>query len=78
MQGLCAAFIAQEKGHQVTLYEASDKLGGNMRLAALSSGKRRHHKHDPQQLYRTLPESKRNNQNESGSNSGSYQENQTA
>ena len=23
--GLCAAFIAQEKGHQVTLYEASDK-----------------------------------------------------
>ena len=32
--GLCAAFIAQEKGHLVTLYEASDKLGGNMRLAA--------------------------------------------
>ena len=37
--GLCAAFIAQEKGHQVTLYEASDKLGGNMRLAAYPPGK---------------------------------------
>lgn len=35
----CAAFIAQEKGHQVTLYEASDKLGGNMRLAAYPPGK---------------------------------------
>ena len=37
--GLCAAFIAQEKGHQVTLYESSDKLGGNMRLAAYPPGK---------------------------------------
>lgn len=37
--GLCAAFIAQEKGHQVTIYEASDKLGGNMRLAAYPPGK---------------------------------------
>ena len=37
--GLCAAFIAQERGHQVTLYEATDKLGGNMRLAAYPPGK---------------------------------------
>ena len=29
----------REKGHQVTLYEASDKLGGNMRLAAYPPGK---------------------------------------
>ena len=32
--GLCAAFIAKEKGHEVTLYEAGDVLGGNKRLAA--------------------------------------------
>lgn len=37
--GLCAAFIAQEKGHEVTVYEKSDKLGGNMRLAAYPPGK---------------------------------------
>jgi NADPH-dependent 2,4-dienoyl-CoA reductase/sulfur reductase-like enzyme len=37
--GLCAAFIAQERGHQVTLYEQSDVLGGNMRLAAYPPGK---------------------------------------
>ncbi len=37
--GLCAAFIAQEKGHEVTLYEAGDVLGGNMRLAAYPPGK---------------------------------------
>ncbi len=37
--GLCAAFIAQEKGHEVTLYEAGDNLGGNMRLAAYPPGK---------------------------------------
>lgn len=37
--GLCAAFIAAERGHDVTLYEASDTLGGNMRLAAFPPGK---------------------------------------
>lgn len=37
--GLCAAFIAQERGHKVTLYEQSDILGGNMRLAAYPPGK---------------------------------------
>ena len=37
--GLCAAFIAKEKGHEVTLYEAGDVLGGNMRLAAYPPGK---------------------------------------
>lgn len=37
--GLCAAFIAAERGHDVTLYEASDVLGGNMRLAAFPPGK---------------------------------------
>ena len=37
--GLCAAFTAHERGHQVTLYEATDKLGGNMRLAAYPPGK---------------------------------------
>lgn len=37
--GLCAAFISAERGHDVTLYEASDKLGGNMRLAAYPPGK---------------------------------------
>ena len=36
--GLCA-FIAKEKGHEVTLYEAGDVLGGNMRLAAYPPGK---------------------------------------
>lgn len=37
--GLCAAFITAERGHDVTLYEASDVLGGNMRLAAFPPGK---------------------------------------
>lgn len=37
--GLCAAYTAAEKGHDVTLYEASDVLGGNMRLAAYPPGK---------------------------------------
>lgn len=37
--GLCAAFLAQEKGHQVDLYEAREILGGNMRLAAYPPGK---------------------------------------
>ena len=37
--GLCAAFIAKEKGHDVTLYEAGSVLGGNMRLAAYPPGK---------------------------------------
>lgn len=37
--GLCAAFIAAERGHKVTLYEAGDVLGGNMRLAAFPPGK---------------------------------------
>lgn len=37
--GLCAAFICQEKGHQVTLYERREVLGGNMRLAAYPPGK---------------------------------------
>lgn len=37
--GLSAAFIAKERGHEVTLYEAGDVLGGNMRLAAYPPGK---------------------------------------
>jgi NADPH-dependent 2,4-dienoyl-CoA reductase/sulfur reductase-like enzyme len=37
--GMCAAFTAQQRGHKVTLFEASDKLGGNMRLAAFPPGK---------------------------------------
>ncbi|MDD2979405.1 MAG: FAD-dependent oxidoreductase [Hespellia sp.] len=37
--GLCAAFICAERGHEVTLYEAKDILGGNMRLAAFPPGK---------------------------------------
>ena len=37
--GLCAAFVAKERGHEVTLYEAGEKLGGNMRLAAYPPGK---------------------------------------
>lgn len=37
--GLCAAFLAAWRGHEVTLYESSDKLGGNMRLAAYPPGK---------------------------------------
>lgn len=37
--GMCAASTAAERGHEVTLYEASAKLGGNMRLAAYPPGK---------------------------------------
>lgn len=37
--GMCAAFTAQERGHSVTLYEESGRLGGNMRLAAYPPGK---------------------------------------
>lgn len=37
--GLCAAFVAAERGHQVTLCEQAEKLGGNMRLAAYPPGK---------------------------------------
>jgi len=37
--GLYAAWVAAAKGHQVTLYEASDILGGQMRLAAYPPGK---------------------------------------
>ncbi len=37
--GMCAAFTAQQRGHEVTLFEKTDKLGGNMRLAAYPPGK---------------------------------------
>lgn len=37
--GMCAAFIAAERGHDVSLYESTGKLGGNMRLAAYPPGK---------------------------------------
>lgn len=37
--GLCAAFVAAERGHSVKLYESGDTLGGNMRLAAYPPGK---------------------------------------
>lgn len=37
--GLCAAYICAERGHSVTVYEAGEKLGGNMRLAAYPPGK---------------------------------------
>ena len=37
--GLSAAFICAERGHEVTLYEGSNTLGGNMRLAAYPPGK---------------------------------------
>ncbi len=37
--GLMAARICALRGHQVELYEASGKLGGNMRLAAYPPGK---------------------------------------
>lgn len=37
--GLYAAYIARLRGHEVTLYEKSNVLGGNMRLAAFPPGK---------------------------------------
>lgn len=37
--GMYGAYICAERGHDVTLYEASDTLGGNMRLAAYPPGK---------------------------------------
>lgn len=37
--GLCAAFVARERGHEVSLYESGEILGGNMRLAAYPPGK---------------------------------------
>lgn len=37
--GMCAAFVAAERGHDVSLHERTDKLGGNMRLAAYPPGK---------------------------------------
>lgn len=37
--GMCAAFTAKRRGHDVTLFEESGKLGGNMRLAAYPPGK---------------------------------------
>lgn len=37
--GMCAAYVAKLRGHEVTLFEATDKLGGNMRLAAYPPGK---------------------------------------
>ena len=37
--GLYAAYICALRGHNVTLYEEKEKLGGNMRLAAYPPGK---------------------------------------
>lgn len=37
--GMYAAFTAAERGHDVTLFEAENVLGGNMRLAAYPPGK---------------------------------------
>ncbi len=37
--GLTAARICAERGHDVTLYEAQDQLGGQMRAAAVPPGK---------------------------------------
>lgn len=37
--GMCAAFVCAERGHNVSLYEQSNVLGGNMRLAAYPPGK---------------------------------------
>ena len=37
--GLCAGFLAKWRGHDVTIYEESNTLGGNMRLAAYPPGK---------------------------------------
>jgi len=38
--GMEAAIIANERGHEVTLWEKADRLGGNLILAAVPSGKR--------------------------------------
>ncbi len=37
--GLATAFMLAKRGHNVKLYEATDILGGNMRLAAIPPGK---------------------------------------
>ncbi|HBV67565.1 MAG TPA: NADH oxidase, partial [Clostridiales bacterium] len=37
--GMCSAFMCAERGHEVSLYEKSGKLGGNMRMAAYPPGK---------------------------------------
>lgn len=37
--GMCAAYMCAERGHDVSLYEKSSKLGGNMRMAAYPPGK---------------------------------------
>lgn len=37
--GMAVAFMAAERGHKVSLYEATNILGGNMRLAAYPPGK---------------------------------------
>jgi 2,4-dienoyl-CoA reductase-like NADH-dependent reductase (Old Yellow Enzyme family)/thioredoxin reductase len=37
--GMEAATLAAQRGHQVTLYEKSDELGGQLRLAAVPPGK---------------------------------------
>jgi len=37
--GLAAASVAAERGHEVTLYEASDKLGGQFNMATVIPGK---------------------------------------
>ncbi len=37
--GMQAAITARQRGHQVTLWEASSQLGGSLRLAAVPTGK---------------------------------------
>jgi 2,4-dienoyl-CoA reductase (NADPH2) len=37
--GMAAASVAAERGHNVTLYEASDKLGGQFKMATIIPGK---------------------------------------
>jgi 2,4-dienoyl-CoA reductase-like NADH-dependent reductase (Old Yellow Enzyme family)/thioredoxin reductase len=38
--GMEAAIIADQRGHEVTLWERTDQLGGNLNLAFIPSGKR--------------------------------------